>query len=122
MDERLIGEIARQRSLADAIGSNQHGVGAFVEEVEGREGFESGAVAALGPTPIEVAERFEAADAGVLEPAFQAAAGALGLFPIEQGVDPAGLDGFWPMGQQAVQPQRRRAGAKYVIVRHRPAP
>ena len=104
VDERLIGEIARQRGLADAVGSDQHGVGGFVEEVEGHEGFEGGAVAAFGPAPIEVAERFEAADTGVLEAAFEAAAGALGLFPIEQGFDPAGLDGFRPMGQEAMQP------------------
>ena len=42
------------------------------------------AVALGGPVPIEVGQGFEAPQVGVAQAPFQAAAGALLLFPIEQ--------------------------------------
>ena len=44
------------------------------EEVQGEGAFDQGAVNLLGPVPIEIGQRFEAAEAGLGEAAFEAAA------------------------------------------------
>ena len=63
--------------LPTPFGSDEDDVGGVGEEVERHQRVDGGAVAALGPGPVEVAERLEAADMGGLQPALQAAAGAL---------------------------------------------
>src|SRR5271165_4738484 len=82
----------------------------------------SASLAALGPVPVEVAQRLEAADMSGLQPPFQAAAGALLLFPIEQRRDPGLGRDLRPVRHQAVQMQRLGAGAQGVEFSHRNAP
>jgi hypothetical protein len=89
VNERLMGEIARQRRLADAIRADEYGIGSVLEEVERHQRLEGGAITAFWPCPIEVANGFEAADMGVLETALQASARTLLLFPVEHLFDPA---------------------------------
>ena len=90
------------------------------EEVERHQRLEGGAVAALGPGPVEVGERLEAADMGGAQAALEAAAGALLLLPIDQRLDPAGGGDLPPMGQQAMQVERlgrgRRASRLLIVV------
>jgi hypothetical protein len=54
------------------------------EEVEAQGGLDGGAVDALGPGPIEVAHRGEAAEAAAGEAAFEAAAGTLLLLTLDE--------------------------------------
>ena len=80
-DQSLVGDILRQRRLADAIGSDQDDVAGVLKEVERHQRVDGGAVAALGPGPVEVASckgtlrmtRLEAADTRILQSPFQAA-------------------------------------------------
>ena len=58
----------------------QDKVAAAGEEVEGEGAFDQGAIDFLGPGPLEIRHRFEAAQAGLREAAFQAAAGGGGGF------------------------------------------
>ena len=88
LDQRLVGDVLGQGRLADAVGTDDDDIGGLLEEVERHQRLDGGAVAALGPVPVEVAQRLEAADMGGLQPTLQAAAGALLLFPVEQRRDP----------------------------------
>src|SRR6516164_10947564 len=106
VDEGVVREVPRQGGLADAIGPDQDDVGGLLQEVEGHQCLEKDAVAAFRPGPVEVAERFEAPEMGSAEAAFEAAASALLLLPVEQGSHPASGDGFRPMRQEAVQMER----------------
>src|SRR5208283_4244014 len=83
LDQRLVSDVLRQGRLADAVGTDDDDIGGLLEEVERHQRLDGGSVAALGPVPVEVAQRLEAADMSGLQPPFQAAAGALLLFPIE---------------------------------------
>ena len=83
-DQRLVGDVLRQGGLADAVGADQDDVGGLLEEVERHQRLDGGAVAALGPGPVEVAERFEAADPRLVQPPLQAAAVAFLFFPGQQ--------------------------------------
>ena len=117
-----MGDIAGERRFADAVGADQDDVGGVLEEVEGHQGFEGRTIAAFGPTPIEVTDRFEAADMGGAQTTLQAAAGALLLLPIEQHADPFGGGGFPPVCQDAVQVERLGTRAQSVEVIHRSDP
>jgi len=70
--------------LADAVRPDEHDVGGIVEELERHQRVDGGAVATLGPGPVEVAERLEAADMGGAQSSLQAASGALLFLPTEQ--------------------------------------
>jgi len=70
--------------LADAVGADEHDVGGVIEELERHQHIDGGAVATLGPGPVEVAERLEAADMGGAQSSLQAAAGAFVFLPTEQ--------------------------------------
>jgi hypothetical protein len=52
-------------------------VGGVGQEVERHQRVDGGAGAALGPVPVEVAERLEVTDIGGLQPALQSPAGTL---------------------------------------------
>ena len=76
----------------------------------------------LWPRPIEVAQRFEAADMSIFEAALQAATSALLLLPFDEGVEPSGGGGVVPMGEQAVEAQRLGSGMQGIEVIHRTSP
>jgi hypothetical protein len=48
----------------------------FLDEVEGQGALDHVALDLLGPVPVEVGDRLEAADAGAFEPPLQASLGA----------------------------------------------
>ena len=61
--------------LPKPIAAAQISVAGAGEEVQGEGAFDQGAVDFLGPVPFEIGQGFEAAEAGLREAAFQAAAG-----------------------------------------------
>src|SRR5271163_168628 len=122
MNQRLMGDILRQRRFANAIRADQDDVCGLAEEVERHQRLDGGPVAALGPAPIEVAEWLEATDMGGPQSPLQAAARALLLLPADQRRHPGLGYGLWPMRQQAMQMQRLGAGAHGVELSHRTAP
>jgi hypothetical protein len=89
--------------LPTPLAPDDDDIGRVLEEIECHERIDGGAVAVLGPGPVEVAERFEAADMSVSEAPFETSARPLVLLPEEQVLDPAGSDGLLPMGKEAVQ-------------------
>ena len=105
VDEGLVGDVARQHRLADAAGPDEYAVGGLLEEVEGHQRLDGGAVDARGPAPVEVAQRLEAPDVRLLQAALQAAAGPLPLLPAQQLGDPGFGGDLLPMGQQAMEAQ-----------------
>ena len=82
--QRLMGEIAGQGGFADAVRSDQHGIGRVLQEVERHQRLEGRPVDGGGPVPVEVAQRFEAPDMRALKAALQAAAGAFVLLPLDE--------------------------------------
>src|SRR5208282_6458457 len=70
-----VGDIFGNQGFAQAGRAAQDQVAAAGEEVEGEGAFDQGAVDFLGPAPLEIRDRFEAAQPGLRETAFQAAAG-----------------------------------------------
>src|SRR5271166_4609353 len=65
---RLPSDVLRQGRLADAVGTDDDDIGGLLEEVERHQRLDGGSVAALGPVPVEVAQRLEAADMSGLQP------------------------------------------------------
>src|ERR1700688_2161097 len=90
VDQRVMGDVARECRFADPVGTDHDDVGSVLEEVERHQGFEGRAVAAFRPCPIEVADGLEAADMSRAQSAFQAAAGALLLLPVDERLAPTG--------------------------------
>ena len=73
----LMDDVLGEHGLAEALGADQEDVLDAVEEVEGEDAVERGAVERGRPVPVPVGDRFEAAEAGGGEPAFDTAAPAL---------------------------------------------
>jgi hypothetical protein len=117
-----MGNILRQGRFADSVGADQDCVGGVVEEFERHQGFDGGLVAFLWPRPIEVAQRFEAADMRIFEAALQAATCSLLLLPFDEVVEPSGGGGVVPMGEQAVEAQCLGSGMQDIEVIHRTSP
>src|SRR5271155_3916262 len=115
-------DVLRQGRLADAVRTDDDDIGGLLEEVERHQRLDGCADAALGPVPVEVTQRLEAADMGGPQPTLQTAAGALSLFPVEQRRYPGLGRDLRPVRHQAVQMQRLSADAQGVEVSHRNAP
>src|SRR5271166_7005213 len=98
-----MGEIAGQGGFTNAVRPDQQGVGCVVEKVESHQRLEGPAIDGGRPTPVEVAQWFEAADMRALEATLEAASGAFFVLPVDQRLGPAGGDSFRPVGQEAVQ-------------------
>ncbi len=64
LDQRLMGDVLRDRRLADAVRPDENDVGGVLEELKRHQRVNGGAVAAFGPAPVEVAQRLEAANMG----------------------------------------------------------
>ena len=71
----LMDDVLGEHRLAEALGTDQEDVLGAVEEVEGEDPFERGPVECGRPVPV--GDRFEAAETGGGEPAFDTAAPAL---------------------------------------------
>jgi hypothetical protein len=70
-----MGDVFGNHGLAQAIAADNHPVARLAEEIQGERAFDQGAIDFLRPRPFEVGQGFEAAQAGLSETAFQAAAG-----------------------------------------------
>ena len=108
--------------LPTPLGPDQDDVGGVLEEVERHQGFEGRAVATFGPGPIEVTGGFEAADMSRAQPAFQAAAAALLLLPVDERLDPSGVGDLGPVRQQAMQLEGLGTRVQSVEVTHLSGP
>ena len=72
----LMDDVLGKHRLAEALGADQEDVLGAVEEVEGEDAFERGPVERGRPVPVPIGDRFEAAETGGGEPAFDTAAPA----------------------------------------------
>jgi len=93
-----VSDILDHHGFAQAIGAHEDEVAGFRDEVQGESPFDGGAIDFLGPVPIEVGHRAEAADASHAQTTFQGAARAFsdfsaGEFFQDQLRRPTGLDG-----------------------------
>src|SRR4051794_25143430 len=113
LDQGLVGDVLCQHRLADAVRADQHDVGGLAKELERHQRIDAEAIAALGPIPVEVAERLEATDMSRAQPSLQAAAGALLLLPAEPRAHP-GFTG--DLTQCASSPCRLSAPARACCV------
>src|SRR5262249_31223790 len=102
-DDGLVSDILGDHRLAESVWCNEDHVAWLLEEVEGHQRFDCRSVTALGPSPIEVAQRLEAADMGFSQPSLERASCTLLLFPIEQRWEPSAGGRFLPMGKQAIK-------------------
>ena len=68
---RLVGDVLRDGGLAEPGGADQQGVGGGLEEAERHQLCDGGLVALLGPAPVEVGQRLEAADVRAAQPALE---------------------------------------------------
>lgn len=68
----LIGDVARDHGLAESLRRDLHDVAATVEELEAERRRDGVAVDALGPVPLVVGHRLEAADTAACESALEA--------------------------------------------------
>ena len=83
----MVGEVFGEDGFADAVGTDEDGVGGVVEEGEGEEVIDEWLVDAFGPGPVEVGDGFEGADAGVGEAALEGAAFAFAVFDVDEAFD-----------------------------------
>jgi len=113
-DQRLMRDVLRQHGFPGAVLADQDDIGGILEEVERHQGLDGGAVAALRPVPVEVAERFEAADLRRLQPPLQTAAGPFLFLPVDQRREPGLGRHFAPVPEQAVQVQSAGAVAQAI--------
>ena len=72
-----MGDVLRDHCFAEALGRHEDDVARAGEEVEPQRGLDRRAVEALGPRPVEVTHRGEAAEAAAEQAALEAAARAL---------------------------------------------
>ena len=70
-----VGDILGDHGFPQAIAADDHAVAGFGEEVQGEGAFDQRAIDLLGPLPIEVSQGFKAAETGLSQAAFEAAAG-----------------------------------------------
>jgi hypothetical protein len=101
----LVGDVFENHRLADAIGSDEHGIMAGLEEAEGEELVDGFAVDALRPGPIEVGHRLEGGDARAAEAALEAPLVALALFEIEHLAKPGLVGDVLPRAHQPEEPE-----------------
>ena len=87
-DQCLVCDILRQCRLAGAVRADQNHIGCLVEKLECHQRLDGATVAALGPVPVEIAERLEAAEMGGFHATFEAAPRALLFLPGEEWRNP----------------------------------
>ncbi len=82
LQDRLIGDVLDEHGFTQAFGSDEYGVGPLLDEGKRHKLFDESTLALLRPVPVEVGDRFETAQARVIEAAFERAAGALASISI----------------------------------------
>jgi hypothetical protein len=81
--QSLVSDVLGDHRLADAVRPTSTTLAASLRNSSAFS-VSMAAVATLGPGPVEVAERLEAADMGGAQSSLQAAAGAFVFLPTEQ--------------------------------------
>ena len=90
-------EVLGPGRFAYAIGPQQYHVGRFLEKFQRHEFLDGGAVAALGPTPVEIAQGLELADVRIGEASLQASPATLVFLPLQQRLHPGRGGRLGPM-------------------------
>ena len=75
-----VGNVFGEHGFAEAVSAQEDQVARFGDEVERERALDQGAVNLFGPEPIEVGDRFEAAEAGLAQTAFETAPGLVDRF------------------------------------------
>ena len=88
VEDGVVEEVFDQHRLADSVRTDEYDVGGVVDEGEREEFFDEEAVDALGPSPVEVGDGFEGADARVGQAPFEGAAFAFAVFDVDDAFDP----------------------------------
>lgn len=115
----LVGEVAQEHGLADAVWAEQHDIGAVLDEAQGHEVIDGFAVDPLGPGPVEVGDGLEGADAGLLEAALEAAAASLLLLERDEARQPGLVSDLGPAREQPEQAEALDASAEGVDIDRR---
>jgi hypothetical protein len=107
--ERVQRDVLENHRLANAIGSDDHGVVPGLDAREGEQLFDGLSVDPFRPGPVEVGHGFRGADAGVAGAALEAAFLALALFDGEDFAQPGLIDDFVAAGDEAEQAESLEA-------------
>ncbi len=83
-------DVLGDHGFAQALRRDQEDIVRLGEEVEPQHGLDGGAIDPLGPGPVEVAHRGEAAEAAAGQAAFEAAARALLLLALDEMLEELG--------------------------------
>src|SRR5712691_4385452 len=86
-EHRLVDEVLGEHRLAEALRAHEDDVLPLGEEVERENALEGGAMELLGPRPVPIRHRFEAAEARVAQLAFDAPADARVHFGLGEGFE-----------------------------------
>ena len=95
VEDGVVEEVLHEHGLPDAVWPHEDDVGGVIDEGEGEQLLDEGAVGAFGPDPVEVGNGLEGADACVGEAAFEGAALAFAVLDVDDALDP------W-LGEQGV--------------------
>jgi hypothetical protein len=105
-DERLVGDILRQHSLPNPVWTDKDDIRRLANKIECQDGFERSTIASCRPTPIELVERLESAEACAFHPAFKTSANMFIFFPLQERRKPRCIRDFRPVCEQAVKTKR----------------
>jgi hypothetical protein len=77
-EDGLVGDVLGEHGLADAVGTEQDEVSAFLEEFQSQGSLEQGSIDLFGPIPVKVGDRLEASEPALDASPFERAPGAFG--------------------------------------------
>ena len=108
-DEAVVGQVAQQHHLADAVGTQQDDAEAVVYEAETKQLFDRLPVDTFRPASVEVRDGLEGANARGAQAPVEAAALSLSLFGPEQLVHPWLVADLVEAREQAKQAETAQA-------------
>jgi hypothetical protein len=91
LEHGVVGDVLGDHGLADPVGSDEDEVRGIVDEAQAHQRREARLIAVLGPLPVEVGQRFEAADVRGAQATFQTAPASFGDFPFDDLLHPGEL-------------------------------
>ena len=99
----MVEEVLHEHGLPDAVWPDEDDVGGVVDEGEGEELLDEGAVGAFGPGPVEVGDGLEGAHRCVGQAAFEGAALAFAVLDVDDALDPGLGEQGVVLGGEAVE-------------------
>ena len=108
-EQGLVGEILGDHGLADAVGADQDDVGGSARKSQAHSSSMAARSLCVGQCQSKSARGLKRAEASVAQTAFQAAAGAFLLFPVDQRRQPRAR-AIPPSGPASLESERLGAG------------